>query len=293
MYVKQNHTTGITWNSAKKSKIFDASNVGNSTKPVLAPQPAKSGAAPPPPPPPPPPPIFDLSQELNQEKKSTSATDALFAEISKGEGITKGLKKVADDQKTHKNPSLKASSLVPAKVGESSVKKAVAQSTVVDKPPLLELQDKLWRVENFNKKHDLLIDQTDLKHAVYMFKCKECTIIIKGKISSITLDNCSKVALIFDDILSKVDFVYCRDVQMQAIGRVPVISIEKSDGCQIYLNKSTLDVEIISSQSVAMNIYVPKGEEEGDYDELPVPQQFKTCVNLSKRALLTVPTESA
>ena len=282
-YVKQNHTTGVTWNSTKKSKTFDASNVGNAA-------PAKAGPAGPPPPPPPPPPIFDLS-ELNQEKKPVATTDALFAEISKGEGITKGLKKVTDDQKTHKNPNLKATSIVPAKTGDSSIKKTPVQSTVPDKPPLLELQDKLWRVENFTKKHDILIDQTDLKQAIYMYKCKECTITVKGKISSISLDNCSKIALIFDDVLSKVDFVYCRDVQMQVIGKVPIISIEKSDGCQIYLNKNSLDVEIVSSQSVAMNVYIPK-DDEGDYDELPVPQQFKTSISMPKRVLLTTATEA-
>ena len=35
----------------------------------------------------------------------------------KGSDITKGLKKVSDDQKTHKNPTLRGSSLVPSKVG--------------------------------------------------------------------------------------------------------------------------------------------------------------------------------
>ena len=281
-YVKQNHTTGVTWNNTKRSKVFDVANL-DKTGPV------KSGSAPPPPPPPPPA-LFDLSS-IDQDQGGKSVTEALFAEINKGDGITKGLKKVTDDQKTHKNPNLRANAVVPAK--DSSAKKSAAPSatTAVVKPPLLELQDKLWKVEYFNKKHDLLIDQTDLKQAVYMYKCSECTITIKGKISSISLDNCSRVALIFDDILSKVDFVYCRDVQMQANGKVPVISIEKSDGCQIYLSKSALDVEIVSSQSVAMNVYVPK-DEEGDFDELPIPQQFKTVINQNKRQLVTTPTEA-
>ena len=279
--MKQNHTTGVTWNGSKKSKTFDAENVGKSA--------GKSGSAPPPPPPPPP--ICDLSDSSQDKGIKPSMTEALFAEINKGDGVTKGLKKVTDDQKTHKNPNLRAGALVSATSKEITPKKTFAPAAPENKPPILELVDKLWKVENFNKKHDLIIDQTDLKQAVYMYKCKECTITIKGKISSISLDNCSRVALIFDDILSKVDFVYCKDVQMQVNGKVPVISIEKSDGCQIYLSKTALDVEIVSSQSVAMNVYIPK-DEEGDYEEVPVPQQFKSVINMPKRVLLTTPTES-
>lgn len=59
-------------------------------------------------------------------------------------------------------------------------------------------------------------------------------------------------------------------------GKVPTISIDKTDGCQVYLSPESLDVEIVSSKSSEMNIMVPKGG--GDYVEYPVPEQYKTTV---------------
>lgn len=50
---------------------------------------------------------------------------------------------------------------------------------------------------------------------------------------------------------------------LQVFGKVPTISIDKTDGCQIYLSPDALDVEIVSSKSSEMNVMIPKGN--GDY----------------------------
>lgn len=47
------------------------------------------------------------------------------------------------------------------------------------------------------------------------------------------------------------------------LGNVPTISIDKTDGCQMYLSDKSLDVEIVSSKSSEMNVLIPKGN--GDY----------------------------
>ena len=47
------------------------------------------------------------------------------------------------------------------------------------------------------------------------------------------------------------------------LGKVPTISIDKTDGCQMYLSPESLNVEIITSKSSEMNVLVPKGN--GDY----------------------------
>lgn len=67
---------------------------------------------------------------------------------------------------------------------------------------------------------------------------------------------------------------------MQVLGKVPTISIDKTDGCQIYLSNESLDVEIISSKSSEMNVLIPKGD--GDYTEIPIPEQFRTKVTGNK-----------
>lgn len=50
---------------------------------------------------------------------------------------------------------------------------------------------------------------------------------------------------------------------LQVLGKVPTVSIDKTDGCQIYLSPQSLDVEIVSSKSSEMNVLVPQGN--GDY----------------------------
>ena len=43
---------------------------------------------------------------------------------------------------------------------------------------------------------------------------------------------------------------------------MPTISIDKTDGCQIYLSKESMDCEIVTAKSSEMNIVVP---DNGDY----------------------------
>lgn len=52
-------------------------------------------------------------------------------------------------------------------------------------------------------------------------------------------------------------------LRSQVLGKVPTISIDKTDGCQMYLSTDSMDVEIISSKSSEMNVMVPKPN--GDY----------------------------
>ena len=86
---------------------------------AAAPKPPPPPAGGPPPPPPPPPAGFfdDVKKNAAAPAPGGGGAAALFAEINaKGErGVTSGLKKVSKDQMTHKNPNLRASSVVPDK----------------------------------------------------------------------------------------------------------------------------------------------------------------------------------
>lgn len=70
---------------------------------------------------------------------------------------------------------------------------------------------------------------------------------------------------------------------------MPTVSIDKTDGCQVYLSPDALNVEIVSSKSSEMNVLVPTGN--GDYAEYPVPEQYKTTV-VPGKGLSTVIVES-
>lgn len=166
-------------------------------------------------------------------------------------------------------------------------------------------------------------------------------------------DNCKKLGLVFENAVGIVEVINSKAVQLQVsktkrwwlclyrtvsccfinppivrflqvLGTVPTISINKTEGCQIYLSKDALSCDIVSAKSSEMNILIPEGDDDyvsvrtkmswkhrvvclfwflfvmlniSDHlslflqREFPVPEQFKTVWDGSK--LVTEPTEIA
>ncbi|XP_063154980.1 adenylyl cyclase-associated protein 2 [Candoia aspera] len=276
-YIKEYHTTGLTWS---KTGPVASATLGF---PALMNNQGLPPLPPPPPPPPGPPPVTDTE---NAKDDTAAARSALFAQLNQGETITRGLRHVSDDQKTHKNPSLRAQGAPiqsPTKTYTSESPKISSQKSY---SPVLELEGKKWRVEYQEDKNDLLISDTELKQVAYIFKCSKSTLQIKGKVNSIIVDNCKKFGLVFDNVVGIVEVINSKDIQIQVLGKVPTISVNKTEGCHIYLSEESLDCEIVSAKSSEMNILIPL---HGDYKEFPVPEQFKTSWDGSK--LVTDPTE--
>ncbi|XP_041664929.1 adenylyl cyclase-associated protein 1 [Cheilinus undulatus] len=266
-YIKQHHTTGLCWSKS-----------GPKASASAAPPCAPTGGCPPPPPPGPPPPM-DFGESGSGGGDPGASRNALFASINKGADITKGLKHVSDDQKTHKNPNLRGQSASvrsgPKPFSSPSSRPAASAAPTRTLPPVCELDGKKWKVENQEDAANLVIDDTELKQVVYAFKCNKSCLTVKGKINSITVDNCKKMGLVFQDVVGIVEIINSKDVKIQVLGKVPTISINKTDGCHVYLSKDSLNCEIVSAKSSEMNILVPQGE-DGDFVETPVPEQFKT-----------------
>ncbi|XP_048849995.1 RNA-binding protein 24 isoform X2 [Brienomyrus brachyistius] len=279
-YIKQHYTTGLVWSK------------NDLTAPSSVPPAPSEGPCPPPPPPPPPPGPPPVFMEAGPKADDPAALhSALFAQLNQGEAITKGLKHVSDNQKTHKNPGLRSQGAVPATSPTKTRVPGLAGPQVAPQQthsPLLELEGKKWRVEHQNQTHDLVISDTELRQVVYVFSCSNSTLQVKGKVNSIIVDNCRKLGLVFDNVVGIAEVINSRDVQLQVMGKVPTISINKTEGCQVYLSTDALDCEIVSAKSSEMNILIPQGD---DYKEFPVPEQFKTIWNGSK--LVTEPTEIA
>ncbi|XP_067857762.1 adenylyl cyclase-associated protein 2 [Heptranchias perlo] len=262
-YIKEYHTTGLSWNKAGLA--------ASSPSPVCAPS---CGPCPPPPPPPPPGPPPVLLSETPKDEASV-ARSQLFAQLNQGEGITKALRHVADNQKTHKNPNLRPQSGVVNSPSKSHAASPTSPMSPPQQPrtPVLELEGKKWRVEYQENDRNLVISETELKHVAYAYKCNNSTLKIEGKINSITVDSCKKLGLVFDNVVGIVEIINSRDVQIQVMGKVPTISINKTEGCHIFLSEESLGCEIISAKSSEMNILIPQDD---DYKEYPVPEQFKT-----------------
>lgn len=54
-----------------------------------------------------------------------------------------------------------------------------------------------------------------MNNVVYLFRCTDSTVTVKGKINSITLDSCKKTSVVFDSVVSAMEFINCQSVQMQ------------------------------------------------------------------------------
>ncbi|XP_069160843.1 adenylyl cyclase-associated protein 1-like isoform X2 [Procambarus clarkii] len=282
-YVKKHHTTGLSWNTR-----------GGNAMANLKPAPANCGVPPPPPPGiPPPPPMVKL------EPKVAAADDgrsALFDSINKGTAITSGLKKVdsnaprrhplhkgartsqtvTDDMKTHKNPSLREGPK-PFVKQSSPPNRASPHRDGPTGPPKFALEGKKWFIEYQSDKPDLIVKDGKMDQSIYIFRCQNVVVQIKGKVNSVILDSCKKSAVVFENLVSSAEVVNCQSCKVQVMGVMPTISIEKTDGCQVYLSKDSLKTEIVTAKSTEMNILIPK--DDGDFVECPVPEQFKTVIN--------------
>lgn len=95
-----------------------------------------------------------------------------------------------------------------------------------------------------------------------MYKCEGSVVQIKGKVNSVMIDSCKKTSVVFDNLLSQVEVINSQSIEVQTLGTLPTVSIQKTDGCQVYLSKQSLEAEIVTSKSSEMNILAPKDDDE-------------------------------
>lgn len=209
-YIKKYHTTGLSWNP----RGGDASSANG------APAPPPRGGPGLPPPPPPPPADFFLSDCSKGASGGDGARLQLLKDLSMGTDITKSLRRVTSEQQTHKNPALKVQGVVPAGAMPSRTSNnGTGSREAPAKPPKFELEGKKWMVEYQIARKDFVIQETEMNQSVNLYKCRDCLVQIKGKVNSVTIDSCSKTAVVFDDIVSVVEFINCQNVQAQVTTR--------------------------------------------------------------------------
>ncbi|KAB2047323.1 hypothetical protein ES319_A13G037200v1 [Gossypium barbadense] len=253
-YVKSHYPLGPVWSASGKKA---------SSAPPKAPPP---GA----PAPPPPPPASLFSSEPSQPSSSNpkQGMSAVFQEISSG-NVSAGLKKVTADMKT-KNRTDRTG------VVSASGKETRSSSPSFSKagPPKLELQmGRKWAVENQIGRKNLVIDDCDAKQSVYIYGCKDSVLQIQGKVNNITIDKCTKMGVVFKDVVAACEVVNCNGVEVQCQGSAPTISVDNTSGCQLYLSKDSLGTSITSAKSSEINVLVPTGP-DGDWGEHSLPQQY-------------------
>jgi adenylyl cyclase-associated protein len=158
-------------------------------------------------------PVFDPTANAGNDDRN-----ALFAQINQGADITKSLKKVTSDMQTHKNPSLRSGPAPFKGPGDSKpaiAVKPVTSSAPATKPPVFTRDGKKWIIEYQKNNKNLVVENAEMNNVVYMFKSENSTLQVKGKLNSIVIDSCKKCSVVFDNLVSSVEFVNCQSVQMQ------------------------------------------------------------------------------
>ncbi|KAI3786326.1 hypothetical protein L1987_39925 [Smallanthus sonchifolius] len=250
-YVKSHHPLGPVW-SATGAIVSAPSKYSKPGAPAA-----------------PNPPTASLASSASSSSGSKQGMAAVFQEISSNP-VTAGLKKVTNDMKT-KNRTDRAG-LVSS--GEKETRKSVPSVAKVG-PPKLELaMGRKWVVEYQIGMKDLSIDECDPKQTVYIFGCKDSILQIKGKVNNITVDKCTKMGVVFTDVVAAFEIVNCSSIEVQCQGAAPTISIDNTAGCQLYLSKDSLESSITTSKASEVNVMVPSQDPDADLEEHALPYQY-------------------
>lgn len=202
--------------------------------------------------------------------------NSVFAALNQGSSVTAGLKKVDKSQMTHKNPSLRSSSVVPDKKPAPSAKPPALsrQQSKMKKPSRKELEGTKWIIENYENDSNIVINELELNHTVYVYNCKNCTIQLKGKFNALSLDSCAKTGVVVDTLVSAIDLVKSTSFALQVLDKCPTVICDVCDSGQIYLSKTGLDCEIVTSKCGSINVNIPDPE-SGEFKEEAVPEMLK------------------
>jgi len=152
----------------------------------------------------------------------------------------------------------------------------------------LELTGNKWNVEWQENNSNIEINDTEARQAIYIYKCENSVIRIKGKVNSIAVDGCKKVGIVFEHAIAQIEMVNSISVELQVLGKVPSIAVDKCSGIQVFLSKDALNVEIVTSKCDSMNVLIPDPSGAPDPIEIAVPEQYKTVVKDNKLVTTTV-----
>ena len=134
-----------------------------------------------------------------------------------------------------------------------------------------------WFIENQPDGARLTVEIESANDKVYLYKCDACVVQLKGRLKALNVVNCRRTQLGFGDLLAVVEVNNCTSVKIQSFGKCPAMTIDKTNGCQVYLSRTSLDCSFVCAQSSEMNVNFPHGP-EGDLEEWierPIPEQFQ------------------
>jgi adenylyl cyclase-associated protein len=158
----------------------------------------------------------------------------------------------------------------------------------------------------------LVVENVEINQSVNIYSCKNCTIVIKGKVNAVTIGkklhrfcpnpvrhlngcftaNSQSTSVLVESVISSISVTRAPSFVLQITGSAPMVQLDNTDSGQIYLSRASLGAEITTAKCSSINVSLPvEGEEEGVYEEQAVPEMLKTLVKDGK--LVTTVVEHA
>jgi adenylyl cyclase-associated protein len=89
--------------------------------------------------------------------------------------------------------------------------------------------------------------------------------------------------VLVESVISSVSVTNSPSFTLQITGSAPTIQLDSTDSGQIFLNKDCLGVEITTAKCSSINVSLPvEGEEDGIFDEKPLPEMLLTKIQDGK-----------
>eukprot|EP00030_Apusomonadida_sp_AF-17_P007729 a842925_825.p2 GENE.a842925_825~~a842925_825.p2 ORF type:complete len:175 (+),score=86.19 a842925_825:35-526(+) len=154
------------------------------------------------------------------------------------------------------------------------------------------LDAKKWRVENL-KGQQIEITPNEIGESVSIFGCADTVVQVGKKVTSISIDNCTKVAVVFNGVIAAVEACNSKAIQIQlSAGAAPSFVLDKCNKVTIFVPESerrNSEMQFVTSACSEVLITVLRGADE-DPIEIPIPEQFvSTFAAAPSNAMHTVP----
>ena len=297
-YININHPKGISWNSDG----LDPTEAINQIKGIY-PFPKTDDAVPPPPPLP-----TVRTLPKNQEVSAGASMTDVFKEINQGENIITTLKK-ADKRperlKDEVKPESSKSQMDSKPQGsETNAKSKSDKASNFSKGTSKHILDgNRWIIvcylrisyigklkianliqEGFNCPKQPILISPDIRHSILISHCQDVSIIVSGKATAVSVDNCSKLKLRLDSLVASFEAIKVNNLSLEISGTVSSILLDQIDIGNVVVGKNSENIEIYTSKISGVNVDYEYAANEISYSskEFLIPEQMKSSLKDGK-----------
>lgn len=146
---------------------------------------------------------------------------------------------------------------------------------MADPEPKCELEyGSRWTVSH-QRDTTLRIAATSLMQTVYIYACRDVTVLVDRKLNNIVVDACERVRLCFVAVLASVEVLRSSDTSLECSERVSSVTADKCIGLTLLLPFASLDLRLLTCLSSEVRVRWQDPDHPGRVIERAVPQQFE------------------